>query len=63
MLISYWDILGNKMNAPQAYQAMIKFEMVQHGFIGVFSFLFILEHAYFATKYWALSKKVETMID
>jgi hypothetical protein len=63
VLISYWDILGNKMNAPVAYQAMIKFQLAQNGFTGVFTFLFILEHAYFATKYWALSKKVETMID
>ena len=63
VLVSYWDILGSNMNAPAAYQAIINFQMAQNAFMGAFTFLFILEHAYFATKYWALSKKVDAMID
>lgn len=63
VLVSYWDILMNHLNANASYTALMNFQRAQNSFTGVFTFLFILEHTYFATKYWALSKKVDAMID
>jgi len=51
------------MQTSQITGVLADYGKYQNSFIGLFTFFFVLEHNYLSIKYWALSKKVDAMID
>lgn len=62
-LIPYLLVANKASSDAETIQTFAKYDRVNIILTGAFIFFFITEHAYFAVKHWALSMKIDSMID